>query len=352
MGIEILRRGQLKNAKQPQDWIWDGLIGPRSLTLFTSVCKTGKTTLLAHLLSQRKEACTFVGRALRPGTGVVVSEEEEALWEERDERLGFRDDACFICRPFAVAPKQERWEHLIDLLLGLQQSDGVDLAIIDSLGYFLPPGAENLASMLIAALMPLHRLTAAGMAVVLVHHPRKERSQPGMNSRGSSLLPGFADIIMEMYPRTPGKLDDRQRRLLSFSRFNATPRVLLFELSEDGRTMIPNEEPPPEDEFLEHWRVLRLVMEDARHQLTRQEIEAQWPSTYLQPKETKLYELLNEAFDRGLVRIEGAGRRADPFRYYLPEKLEEWKADPIYALRQKMKESQDLVERNLGQFLS
>ena len=82
--------------------------------------------------------------------------------------------------------------------------------------------------------------------------------------------------------------------------------------------------------------------------LTRQEILDQWPSTYLKPNQSTLWRWLDDACERGLMRLEGAGRRADPFRYYLPEKLEEWKKDPLYDFHRMMEENSRKVLRDLG----
>jgi hypothetical protein len=151
-----------------------------------------------------------------------------------------------------------------------------------------------------------------------------------------------------MYPGVPGKIDDRQRRLLSFSRFPATPRSLLFERSEDGRAFQPIDEPPPVDEFTNNWRILRIVLEDAQRELTRQEILEQWPTTYPAPRPRTLWQWLNSAFEQGLVRIEGDGRRTDPFRYYLPEKMEEWEKDPIYRMMRISEQDGSEIQAKLG----
>jgi hypothetical protein len=39
-------------------------------------------------------------------------------------------------------------------------------------------------------LLTLQRLTAAGLAVWLAHHPRKDRTDEGQAARGSGALPG------------------------------------------------------------------------------------------------------------------------------------------------------------------
>jgi hypothetical protein len=45
-------------------WIWHGLLAPGKVTLLTSLWKSGKTTLLAHLLAQRGRE--FLGLAVTP----------------------------------------------------------------------------------------------------------------------------------------------------------------------------------------------------------------------------------------------------------------------------------------------
>ena len=52
--------------------------------------------------------------------------------------------------------------------------------VIDSLGRFLPPGAENSASLLFDALAPLASLAQTGVAVLLIHHPSIAPAAEGM----------------------------------------------------------------------------------------------------------------------------------------------------------------------------
>src|SRR5438309_2264725 len=79
----------------------------------------------------------------------------------------------------------------------LRRDVGIDLFVIDPLAAFLP-GDENNAAAILAALSPLRRLTDAGLAVELLHHPRKEGSADGRWARGSGALLGFVDVLIEM----------------------------------------------------------------------------------------------------------------------------------------------------------
>src|SRR5438046_10696915 len=85
------------------EWVWDGYVGSGQVTLLTSQWKCGKTTLLSVLLARMAAGGTLAGRAVRPGSVVVLSEEAKALWAGRAQRLGIGPHARFLCRPFRGA---------------------------------------------------------------------------------------------------------------------------------------------------------------------------------------------------------------------------------------------------------
>lgn len=345
----VLETTQLDEAAQAKRWIWDGLLAPGQITLLTSMWKTGKTTLLAHLLAQRKAGGMLAGRAVAPGVSAIVTEEPAGLWQERSAKLGFGPRDCFLCRPFVGAPALAQWQELLDYLGELHRERGVDLAVIDPLAYFLPAREENHARLLLDALLPLRGLAQEGVALLLLHHPRKAAGPEGMASRGSGVLPAFVDVLMEMYLAKPNDVNDRRRRLIAFSRDPATPRVLLMELTADGSGYRAVESLPEDDEFTQSWQVLRLVLEDAARELTRQEILAQWPSTYPAPNAKTLWRWLGQARQRGLIALSGSGRCADPYRYFLPGKLSGWQCDPVWELARRSREACQQVEAALGQ---
>ena len=51
--------------------------------------------------------------------------------------------------------------------------------------------------------------------------------------------------------------------------------------------------------------------------MTHKEIREYWPSDAERPSESMLYEWLNHAFAKKLVRREGQGTRKSPWRYRL-----------------------------------
>jgi hypothetical protein len=54
----------------PTSWLWHGLLAPGKMTLLTSLGKSGKTTLLAHLLAHRQRGGEFLGQAVAPGVSI------------------------------------------------------------------------------------------------------------------------------------------------------------------------------------------------------------------------------------------------------------------------------------------
>lgn len=327
---------QLGATPVQRKWIWDGYIAPGQIALLTSLWKSGKTTLLAHLVAARKDGSDVAGRRVAPGVSVVISEEAQPDWDDRHARLGFAPVDSFFFRPFKGVRSLERWLAFLDYLAGLKAAEGVDLVIIDTLMEFLPVKDENNAKLMLDALLPFRQLTDAGIALLLVHHPRKATAPAGMTARGSGALPAFVDTLMEMYPLRPDDSSDRRRRLQAFSRDPATPRSLFMELNEKG-TAFTRLEDWPDDDFAVNWQVLQMVLEDASRELTRQEILAQWPGDYPPPKGSTLYHWLDQAVKREWLARSGAGRKSEPYRYFLREKMDVWKDDPLYKLAQHMK---------------
>ncbi|HKI36576.1 MAG TPA: AAA family ATPase, partial [Gemmataceae bacterium] len=311
-------------AAAKTSWLWDGYLAHGNVTLLTSQWKSGKTTLLSILLARRETGGEVAGLALAPGRTAVVSEESALLWNERRQKLGFGPSVAFQCRPFRGKPTTEQWLALIDRLADLNVRRGVDLAVIDTLASFLPGRDESNAGLMLEALLPLQHLTERGMAVLLLHHPRKGAPADAQAARGTGALAGYADIVLEMRHYTRAAEDDRRRVLHGYSRHEQTPRVRVIELNPEG-TDYRCLGALADLEFEETWEQLRRLFEAAHSKRTRAEVLAAWPVDAVAPNEGTLWRWLDQAVARGLLRCEGAGRKTAPFRYWLPGQEEKWK---------------------------
>jgi hypothetical protein len=310
------------------DWLWDGYLARRNVTLLTSQWKAGKTTLVSVLLSRLASGLELAGRAVRPGRSVVVSEEDEALWVARDAELGFGGRASFICRPFDGRPSPADWLALVQRLEEQAACGELDLAVIDSLAGFVA-STENDATTMVTMLKPLQRLAARGAAVLVLHHPRKAPAGEGRSARGSGALLAAVDVTIEMDWFGMPSDGDRRRVLRAFSRHKATPRRLAIEWTTDGRDCSALGD-AAFDDFDGGWPILQGVLEDAHQKLTRKGILKSWPQDYVPPSEITLWRWLERAMADGRVQRDGLGRSRKPFRFWLTGQEERWKLDPFH----------------------
>jgi AAA domain len=310
------------------EWLLSGYLAFGKVTQLTSMWKSGKTTLVSLLLARRAQGGALAGLGVAPGKTAVLSEEEEDLWAERRRRLDFGGNLCLFSLPFDGRPNLDAWRNFLDHILELRRTQGVNLFVVDTIASFLPAN-ENSARSVQDALQPLRRLTQQGLSVLLNHHPRKGEGPLGLAARGSGAFGGFADICVEM-GHPGGNPETRRRVLRALSRFQETPRRLLIELNADATDYAVCEDAADDTDFRGNWDIVLMVLEDAHHPLTRRQILEEWPADFPKPCEQTLWEWLTRAATLGWTRVEGTGKKNDPFRYWLPAMQEKWKTDPDY----------------------
>jgi hypothetical protein len=321
------RTGLRQAATDNLPWLWHGYLAPGNITLLTSQWKTGKTTLVSVLLARMQGGGPLGGGPVLPGRAVVVSEEGPAHWLPRADKLGLGEHVGFLCRPFRQKPTAEQWAALIDHLAELRARSPLDLVVIDPLASFLPGRDEGNAGVMLEALLRLQKLTAAGLAVLVLHHPRKGEPKAGQMARGSGALSGYVDVLLEMTCLSP--LDgDRRRLLRAWSRHEETPRQKVIELTEDGTDYLSLGDLEGV-ENASQWEVLAGVLREAGRKLTRKEVLKDWPRG-AKPDELTLYRWLERGVKEGKVKRQGRGCKGEPFRYWLPEVEAGW--DPELGL--------------------
>ena len=315
--FDIQSADEIRQGGRPIEWIWDGFIAAGNITLLTSLWKSGKTTLASVLLARMATGGAVAGRTLKAGKAVIVSEEVKSLWAMRNQRLHFANNVAFLSRPFRGPPTPEMWESLIDHLLAHRQTHGLDLVVIDPLASILPRLSESHASLMLSALTSLQRLTSQGVAVLVLHHPSKARYAEGRAARGTGALSGAVDILIEMSAFAHAAHDDRRRKLIAFSRHAATPRRLVIEMNAemtDYAALGDDTEEAP----AYWWSIVEAILADAPKGLTRQELLETWPAAQ-PPNRVTLWRWLDRAVAEAQLARGGTGRRANPYRYWLPE---------------------------------
>ena len=310
-------------------WLWRGYVAAGNVTLLTSRWKAGKTSLASVLLSRMAAGGELAGLAVAPGRCVVASEESPDHSAERGRTVAFGPNVEWLCRPFAARPTFDEWRSLIDALAADHRRRPLDLVVIDPLASFLPGRSENDAATVMEALLPLQRLTGQGVAVLVLHYPRKGQSAAGESARGSGALSGWADVLVEMGWPAGAAEDDRRRVLTARSRHDETPRRLVVEHSADGADYRAVAEEvgglPGATED-----VLLGVLEDAHGKLTRRQVARDWPADYVKPTEVTLWRWLERLVAEGRVLKDGTGRKDDPFRFWLRGQEARWRDDPLH----------------------
>jgi hypothetical protein len=241
------------------DWIWHGYLARGNLTLMTSLWKAGKTTLLAGVLRQLEFGGEFLGSTCVAGRALVVSEESKMHWASRMRTIRIGPHTRLMARPFLTRPTPEMWTALIDRALELRAAGDLDLFVVDPFASFFTGRSESDPVALLEMLQPLQRLAAAGVAVLILHHPRKAKAEEGNSARGGGALLGFVDIILELHRFGRLQTDERRRRLIGLSRHQQTPRQLVYQFDPaDGAFTTVGD--PFENRFRENWNQVRALL--------------------------------------------------------------------------------------------
>jgi hypothetical protein len=327
-----LSYAQLEPAAQARrDWLWQGYLLPGAVTLLTSLWKSGKSTLLAVLLSRLKTGGVLAGLSVRPGRAVVVSEEGPELWWDRGLRLALDGHVQWFCKPFRGKPTSEQWLDLLAQVERMHESRPVDLLAIDPLANLAPMRTENDAAEMLKAVAPLQRLTARGVSVLLSHHPKKGPVVPGQAARGSGALSAYVDVVVEMLAVRRRNLQDRRRLLRAYSRYAATPPSWVIEWTADGTDYL-GLGPSAEPDFAHGWPVLHGLLENATGPMTRLDLFRAWPDSAAAPARLTLWKWLDRVVREGKVLRHGKGTRKEPYRYSLPGMAEKWQANLLADL--------------------
>src|SRR5262245_8471330 len=88
----LFRLGELDKYPTQVEWLWDGYLARGQITLLTGQWKIGKTALLASLLARLGAGGQLAGRAVRPGSAIVLSEEGGGLWHDRGGTFGIGEN--------------------------------------------------------------------------------------------------------------------------------------------------------------------------------------------------------------------------------------------------------------------
>ncbi|MBL8799797.1 MAG: AAA family ATPase [Planctomycetia bacterium] len=98
------------------EWVWEGYLPRGGIVLFIGMWKAGKTTFLSHLFQAiSRDDDQFCGLGLKPTKVLIVTQEQDALWNVRQEKLGLTDRIHFqrghddYPQPLRQTPSRPEW---------------------------------------------------------------------------------------------------------------------------------------------------------------------------------------------------------------------------------------------------
>ena len=299
------------------DWMWEGYIAPGVVTSLTALWKSGKTTLLSHMLRAADgRVDEFIGKSIREMQVLVISEEHQSLWAERREELGLKDNISILSRPFMGRPTPTEWTAFCLYVAELVEKKNYTIVVFDTIFNLWCVVNENDNSEVIQSLRPLHAITAHEVAVLLLAHPTKMDQGEGKSTRGGGAYGGFVDVIMEMRRFDTNNLTDTRRTLTALSRYKDTDKEIVIEL----------------DLAANHYKVVGTRASVNKNErkaavlaqlpliapgVTKEELHQDWDdSEVVRPSIRTLQRDLEDATLSGDVLYTGNGSRGNPKRFY------------------------------------
>lgn len=187
------------------NWLMGGLIAQGSVTMMAAEPRMGKTTLLVQMALCMSAGREWLGRVVpRPiKTLYVLAEGSRNAFRERlrtacDSLRIDTDNLGWHIQPAAQSEFNLRSRE-IDRLFSASAQAGIELAILDTMGYFHGGDENDNSAWKKCVMTPLRAASARyGLSFVLVHHygksvPGKARWERG---RGASAMFGDVDHWM------------------------------------------------------------------------------------------------------------------------------------------------------------
>jgi hypothetical protein len=294
-------------------WIMPGYVARGAITEIGAKIKAGKTTLIAALVHAAADGVDFLGVPTVKTSTVYLTEQPPVSFRQTLARAGLLGRTDFHVLLRSDVP-QMPWPGVVAASVDKCREIGAGLLVVDTLPQFagLPGDTENNSGDALAAMEPLQKAAAVGIAVVWVRHDRKAGGDVGDSGRGSSAFGGVSDILISL--RNPeGKANKNIRILKAKSRFSETPSEFVIELRESGFVALGDS----------HYCALKNAKDLIIAALPDSETGA---LTFKQlarsvgVARTTLQRALAELVDEGKLGHFGTGKRANALRYIVLKK--------------------------------
>lgn len=302
-------------AEMPEKaaWIVPPYIAAGAITDICGKVKIGKTELVMHMVREVLDGSKFLGKATTKTSVVYLTEQPNSSLSQAMRRAGLVDRSDIFVLSHSKTWGLD-WPVVAAAAIDTCISKGARLLVVDTLPQFagLVGDSENNSGDALAAMLPLQKAASEGIAIVILRHERKSGGDVQDSGRGSSAIPGAADIVLSIR-RQVGSSKNSVRLLSAVSRFSETPSEQIIDLTDDGYVSLgePNEAAASEARN----KILEIAPRTDEEALGEKELIE---STGIPP--TTAQRAIRELLKEGLLGRIGKGRRGDCFRYFLSEK--------------------------------
>ena len=307
--FNLVRVNDLVKQSQPEtQWLWEGILPQGGLSINVAKPKVGKSTISLNLAAAVVKGNIFLGRAtIQVPVVYLALEEKGAELQKRLIGLGIEDAPLYL--HIGMAP-----ENGLKQIDALVESTGAGLLIIDTMQKLVRIHDLNDYAQVTNALEPLLGVARErNCHIMLTHHAGKAERKDGDEILGSTAILGAVDTAIILKKR------DQARTFSTIQRYgDDVPETLLLLNPDYSLTIGGTMEEAKEKEI---WNKIRTVIE-AHPEITEPEIVTQ---TECRGADTSrvLRWALNQ--DLPLLQRHGAGKKGDPYRYFLPP------VPPIYS---------------------
>ena len=304
--LRILTMDEVSRHAEPHatDWLWHGYLMPGNHAPDQPV-EDWQNDPADRVAAAPRRGRRVPGLDARPVKAWIVSEESLAQWRNARRLVPMGPHVKLARRPFRGGPARRMGPAARRSPRHDREGGGLDLFVIDPLASFLPGRCESDAGTLLESLQPLHRLASAGVAVLLLHHPRKKASEPGHAARGSGRLARVRGHRFEL--KRFGKLSQDDAAARSWrSRASPKRRAAWPTNGTRGPTSSAVADPHSRNTRRTGSRCWRSS--GANEAVTHEELGRYGPSNSEKPAR-RAVPVVNQAFAKKLVRSEGKGTK-------------------------------------------
>jgi DNA repair protein RadA/Sms len=312
---EPIPASQLKKVEGGARWVLKGCVARGAVTLLSALWKAGKSTLLSHLLKAVEDDGTFCGLAVSKAKVLYVTEENESLWADRRDAVGFGDNARFQVRPFGSKPTWPQWFAFLEHLKKVREEFPYELLVLDTLSNLWPLRDENEATQMQSVLMPLHAF-GPDVAILAVHHLRKGGGDEATGSRGSGALAAFVDVLLELRRYDAMSKTDTRRVLSGYGRYTEVPSEVVLDLTPGGFIAVGTRQETRQRSVAS---VLASMLPTKPPGVTADDLLTEWPGDGAKPQRDILLGALKAGHERGDYGREGRGVKGSPHRYWMSQ---------------------------------